>query len=137
MTYLTSNYTSTWSVIISIGMLLLSLKFPILFLINGIFGLAFGIYFVIAANAEKEKMDEIDKTGTLGAFLLGYHIYKALSMPKYAWANYIHIFLVAPLLVLIGFYGKETSYVFFQYCLMLAFASFGYHAYSIFKEMNV
>ncbi len=70
----------------------------------------------------------------IGLGVLGYHIYKALSMPKYAWANYIHIFLVAPLLVLIGFYGKETSYVFFQYCLMLAFASFGYHAYSIAKE---
>ena len=70
----------------------------------------------------------------IGLGVLGYHIYKAMSMPKYAWANYIHIFLVAPLLVLIGFYGKETSYVFFQYCLMLAFASFGYHAYSIAKE---
>jgi len=94
MTYLTSNYTSTWSLIISIGMLLLSLKFPILFLINGIFGLAFGIYFVIAANAEKEKMDEIDKTGTLGAFLLGYHIYIAWFMLVFGSASIFIYFII-------------------------------------------
>ena len=73
----------------------------------------------------------------IGVGVLGYHIYKAFSNPKYAWTNYIHIFLVAPLFVLIGVYGKETSYVFFEYCLMLGFASLGYHAYSICKEMNM
>jgi hypothetical protein len=72
----------------------------------------------------------------IGIGVLGYHIYKAFSNPKYAWVNYIHIFLIAPLLVLIGVYGKETSYIFFEYCLMLGFASLGYHGYYIFKEIT-
>ena len=69
--------------------------------------------------------------------ILGYHVYKAWKMPVHAWANYIHIFLVVPLFLLIGYYGKNVSSFYFEYCLMLGFASFGYHSYYLWKEWSV
>jgi hypothetical protein len=66
--------------------------------------------------------------------VLGYHIYKALMKPVYAWVNYIHIFLVVPLFLLIGYYGKDISPFYYEYCLMLGFASLGYHSYYLWKE---
>jgi hypothetical protein len=89
-----STYTSTWSLIISIGVLLLSIKFPILFLINGIFTLAFGIYFVISTNAEKAKIDEIDKTGILGNFLYGYYIFIAWFMVIFGGVSILIYFII-------------------------------------------
>jgi hypothetical protein len=73
----------------------------------------------------------------LAVGILGYHVYKAISMPKYAWVNYIHIFLVVPLFLVIGYYGKATPSMFFEFSLMLGFAAFGYHGYSMLKEMYV
>lgn len=64
----------------------------------------------------------------LGIFVGAYHLYKA-SMKKDAWVNYIHIFLVAPLLVFIGFSQEKTPRKYFELALMLGFASLGYHGY--------
>jgi hypothetical protein len=66
--------------------------------------------------------------------ILGYHVYKAWTHPAHAWANYIHILLVVPVFFLIGFYGKDVSSFYFEYCIMLGFASFGYHFYYLLKE---
>ena len=63
-----------------------------------------------------------------GALVILYHIYKSL-FKKDAWINYIHIFIVGPLLVYIGLYKEETPNKLFEISLMLAFASAGYHAY--------
>jgi len=65
----------------------------------------------------------------LGSIVIGYHAYKAVVKANHAWVNYVHIFLVGPLLLYIGVQGKETSRKYFELCLMLAFASFGYHLY--------
>jgi hypothetical protein len=72
----------------------------------------------------------------LAIVILGYHVYKALKIPIYAWANYIHILLVVPLFLLIGYYGKDISPFYFEYCLMLGFASLGYHSYYLWKEWS-
>ena len=64
----------------------------------------------------------------LGLFVGVYHLFKAY-MKKDAWVNYIHIFFVAPLLVFIGFSKEKTPRKYFEFVLMLAFASFGYHGY--------
>jgi hypothetical protein len=68
--------------------------------------------------------------------VLGYHIYKAVMKPVHAWANYIHIFLVVPLFLLIGYYGKDISPSYYEYSLMLGFASLGYHSYYLLKEWS-
>jgi hypothetical protein len=68
----------------------------------------------------------------LGIFIIVYHLYKVynyITLDKSFWVNLIHIFLVGPLLVYIG-YGKEsTSRKYFEMLLMLGFASIGYHLY--------
>ena len=68
----TSEGTSTFSIIIGIVLLLLAIKFPILFLIQGLFSLSIGIYFLVETNSQKNKINEVEKTGTLSTLLYGY-----------------------------------------------------------------
>ena len=71
----------------------------------------------------------------LGIFIIIYHIYKAylkLMLDKSGWVNYIHIFLIGPLLVIIGINGSETPRKYFEMLLMLGMASIGYHGYYLF-----
>lgn len=68
----TSESTSMFSIIICVVLLVLAIKFPILFLIQGLFSLSFGIYFLVEINSSINKMDEVEKTGTLSNLLYGY-----------------------------------------------------------------
>ena len=73
----------------------------------------------------------------LGCFIIAYHSY--LAYKKYnlgisAWVNYIHIFIVGPLLAYIGYQGLDTSRKFFEILLMLGITSIGYHGYYLYKE---
>ena len=69
----------------------------------------------------------------LGVVLIPYQGYKAykyyLDGKKYYWNNLIHVFLVGPLLIWIGINREKTSSYFFNFLLMLGFASLGYHTY--------
>jgi hypothetical protein len=69
----------------------------------------------------------------LGVFIIIYHIYKAYMDPKFAWVNYIHIFIVGPLLLYIGFTKEKTNRKYYELILMLAFAAIGYHGYYLVK----
>ena len=47
----------------------------------------------------------------VGLFVLGYHLYKAFKKISEkglvsAWVNYIHILLVAPVLIVLGYFGN-------------------------------
>ena len=64
----------------------------------------------------------------VGIFIVVYHIYKSI-FKKDAWINYIHIFIVGPLLVYVGLQKDKTPRKVFEIILMLAFASLGYHGY--------
>ena len=72
----------------------------------------------------------------LGTIVVLYHIYRAYTK-KSAWVNYIHIFLVGPLLMYIGYNGVATERKFFELLMMLGFATIGYHGYYIYDEMNI
>ena len=68
----------------------------------------------------------------LGFIIILYHLYKVykyFSNGKSYWVNLIHVFIVGPLFVYIGYYGANTSRKFFELLLMLGFASIGYHLY--------
>ncbi len=68
----------------------------------------------------------------LGIIIIIYHSYKAylkISIDKSAWVNFIHIFLIGPLLIIIGLNGVETSRKYFELLLMAGMASIGYHGY--------
>ena len=74
----------------------------------------------------------------IGAVILGYHAFKAygkIMQNQSAWVNYIHIFLVAPLLIIIGFYGKNASRRFFEMLLLLGFSALGYHGLTLVREL--
>jgi len=70
----------------------------------------------------------------LGLFIIVYHTYKAynyFSIGKNAWVNLIHIFIIGPLLVFIGYNRENTPRLYFELLLMLGFAAIGYHTYYI------
>jgi hypothetical protein len=69
---------------------------------------------------------------SLGGIIILYHIYKTynyMKTKKPYWINLIHIFIVGPLLVYIGYNRDKTSRRFFEMLLMLGFAAIGYHGY--------
>jgi Na+-transporting methylmalonyl-CoA/oxaloacetate decarboxylase beta subunit len=73
----------------------------------------------------------------LGIVIILYHTFKAykkLKDGKNPWVNYIHIFIIGPLLVFIGLNREKTSRFWFEILLMLGFASIGYHGYYLFNE---
>jgi hypothetical protein len=68
----------------------------------------------------------------LGLIIIFYHIFKAynyMKLGKGYWVNLIHIFIVGPLLVYIGYNRENTARLYFELLLMLGFASIGYHGY--------
>lgn len=73
----------------------------------------------------------------LGLFVVLYHIYKTynyITQNKPFWVNLIHIFIIGPLLVYIGYYGVKTSRPYFEILLMLGLASIGYHSYYLIEN---
>jgi hypothetical protein len=73
----------------------------------------------------------------LGIIIILYHgfkAYKKLKDGKNPWVNYIHIFIVGPLLIYIGLNREKTPRYWFEILLMLGFAAIGYHGYYLFND---
>ncbi len=77
---------------------------------------------------------------TLGGLAMGmaaYHFYRAYTRIMdggSAWINWIHLFLVVPLLAYIAIEKQETPRRFFEMLLLLTFAAAGYHATYLVKH---
>jgi hypothetical protein len=72
----------------------------------------------------------------LGLIIIFYHcfkVYNYIKLGKSYWVNLIHIFIVGPLLVYIGYNRENTARLYFEILLMLGFASIGYHGYYLFQ----
>jgi hypothetical protein len=68
----------------------------------------------------------------LGIVIILYHTFKAytyIMQNRGYWVNLIHILLVGPLLLYIGYNGVKTARLYFELLLMLGFAAIGYHGY--------
>jgi hypothetical protein len=68
----------------------------------------------------------------LGIFIILYHVYKTYlkySAGKNPWVNLIHILIVGPLLIYIGYNKQLTPRYAYELLLMLGFAAVGYHGY--------
>jgi rubredoxin len=75
----------------------------------------------------------------LGFVILFYHLYKLylrVMNKQVPWVNAIHIFVVAPLLLFIGYNRDNTPRYAYELLLMLGFASFGYHGMYILEDMG-
>jgi uncharacterized membrane protein len=71
----------------------------------------------------------------LGIIIIFYHMYKAYKYNKQGksyWVSLIHILLVGPLLIYIGYNKENTSRKYYEMLLMLGFAAIGYHGYYMF-----
>ena len=68
----------------------------------------------------------------LGVIIVMYHAYKVfdkVQQNKPYWVNLVHVLLVGPLLIYIGYNGEDTKRLYFELLLMLSFAVIGYHGY--------
>jgi hypothetical protein len=77
----------------------------------------------------------------LGIILFLYQGYKfvvrVMAGSGKAWINAIHVFLVAPLLIYVGWRAEGTPRAAFEMVLLLGFAALGYHSYNLVKELTV
>ena len=94
-----------------------------------------GLFLYVGINRDKILKPLFSVLLFLGFVIIFYHLYKIygyLKIGKGIWVNLIHVLIVGPLLILIGYYGEKTSRKFFEILLMLGFASIGYHLYYLF-----
>lgn len=94
-----------------------------------------GLFLYVGINKEKIYKPLFSILLFLGFVIIFYHlykIYKHLKVGEGIWVNLIHIFIIGPLLVYIGYNGDKTTRKFFEILLMLGFASIGYHLYYLF-----
>lgn len=72
---------------------------------------------------------------TIGCGIFLYHGFKLFlrlqAKSSSSWINALHVFLVAPLLMYIGYHKKETPRFAYELLLMAAFAAMGYHLFSL------
>ena len=77
---------------------------------------------------------------TIGAVILVYHGFKLVLRLKarsgYAWVNALHVAIIAPLLLFIGYHKKESPRFAYELLLMLGFAAGGYHLFSVVKQLD-
>jgi hypothetical protein len=77
---------------------------------------------------------------TIGWVILVYHGFKLVlrlkSRSNLAWVNALHVILIAPLLLFIGYHKKETPRFAYELLLMLGFAAGGYHLFSVVKQLD-
>ena len=77
----------------------------------------------------------------IGAVILVYHGFRLIvrlqTRSSGAWINAIHLLIIAPLLLYIGYDKKETPRNAYEILLMLGFAAAGYHLYSMVKMLNL
>jgi hypothetical protein len=80
-------------------------------------------------------------TLAIGIVIFLYHGVKLLvrlqTSSSYWWVNALHVAIVAPLLIYIGYFKKETPRFAYELLLMLGFAAAGYHLFSLVRMMEV
>lgn len=70
-----------------------------------------------------------------GVLVLVYHGFKSigrvLAKSPFAWVNLLHVLVVAPLFLWVGYHGKRTGRPAYDMLLLIAFAAFGFHLYRL------
>ena len=71
----------------------------------------------------------------VGLFVFAYQAYKAyvrwMVRSPSLWVNLFHVFLVAPLLIYIGYQAKKTPRPAYELLAILTFGALGYHLYNL------
>lgn len=101
----------------------------------------FGIgVFLIYVGVQRSKLPQwiFQFLIYLGIFIILFHSYKAytkIKMNKSSWIYLFHIIVVAPLLIIIGYNGIETSRPLFEFLIMIGIAAIGYNAFYFYQEV--
>lgn len=71
----------------------------------------------------------------IGLLLVVVHGYKTIiriyAKSSYVWVNLFHAFLIAPLLLWIGYEGKKTQRPYYELLLIAGFGALGWHLKSL------
>jgi hypothetical protein len=98
-----------------------------------------GLFIYVGINKNKISKTLFSILFVLGIVIILYHLYKTYNYIKEGkpyWVNLIHIFIVGPILIYIGFNREKTQRLYFEILLMLGFASIGYHGYYLIKSLT-
>ena len=95
------------------------------------------LFIYIGINKEKINLKIYDILYYISIPLILYHIYKINQ--HISWVNYIHIFIIGPLLYFIGKNKKSSPNYYYEILLLLGFGIFGYNGYKLlkYKEMII
>jgi len=70
-----------------------------------------------------------------GLLVVAYHGYKGFARwtagSQFVWIHVLHVAVVAPVILWIGYNGKKTERPAYEILLMLAFAALGHHLYKL------
>jgi hypothetical protein len=71
----------------------------------------------------------------IGFVVLFFHGFKFFTRLRIrsdlVWINAFHFFFVAPLLLYVGYHGKDTPQFAYELLLILGFGALGYHLYRV------
>ncbi len=96
-----------------------------------------GLFLFIGINREKTIPFLFTILFYLGFGIIAYHLYRLYQKwteNKSGWVNLIHILLIGPLLITIGYYRERISRKYFEMLIMFGFAAIGYHSYNLITE---
>jgi len=91
-----------------------------------------GLFLFIGINREKTYNFLFTVLFYLGFGIIAYHSYRFYQKwieNKSGWVNLIHMLLIGPLLITIGYYRERISRKYFEMLMLLGFAAIGYHSY--------
>lgn len=97
-----------------------------------------GLFLYVGINREKSPNVLFSILLVLGVLIVFHHLYKGynhLKEGKSIWVQIIHIFIVAPIVIYIGYNKDKTQRFYFEILLMLGFASIGYHGYYLIQSL--
>jgi high-affinity Fe2+/Pb2+ permease len=76
----------------------------------------------------------------LGCGIFAYHLYKTfikyMTKSMSMWINLIHVLVIAPVLIYIGYKQKESLRFSYELLMMLGFAAIGYHTLSLVRSIE-
>jgi hypothetical protein len=71
----------------------------------------------------------------VGAFILLYHLSRYIYTGSYI--NLIHILIVAPLFIFIGYRGRDSTRSAYEMLLMVTFAMVGWHTLNLIRSLEL
>ncbi len=98
-----------------------------------------GLFLYVGINRDKIFKTLFTILLILGILNIFYHIFKVynyMKQGKSIWINLIHIFIVGPVLIFIGYNREKTPRLYYEILLMLGFASIGYHGYYLINSFK-